>query len=103
MRRRMLEIIFLVPPPPAPLTSEDRLPLARLLALGAWRELPDTLRRGARFDVRIVGDALRLLVDEDAVQSFAGIPGETCLEPGRINAVLLDLLQLAGSSSLARR
>jgi hypothetical protein len=88
--------MFVIPPPPAPPTRDERLAIGRMLALGAWSRLPAAVRHHARFDARVVGDDLRLLVDQDAVQSFARVTGETCLEPGRIEASLLDLVRLAG-------
>ena len=87
--------MFLVPPPPAPPTRDERLVIGRMRALGVWSKLPPAVRQRARFEARVVRGDLRLLVDQDAVQSVARVAGETCLEPGRIEASLIDLVRLA--------
>jgi hypothetical protein len=90
--------MFLIPPPPAPLTRDERLSIGRMLALSAWRKMPETLRRHARFDSRAAGDDLRLLLDLDTVQSVALVANEDCLDRDHIAAAVLDAVRLVGLS-----
>ena len=86
--------MFLVPPPPAPPTPDERLAIGRMLAHSAWTALPQAFRSHARFDVRVVADGLRLLLDHDAFQAVTRIPGASCLDRAHIGTAVLDLVRL---------